>query len=333
MYELIGLCLTLAALMTLNTLASLAAAMGWRMLKHRARGWSAASRARLLFTLRVFPPLVALACVALIILPSYLIYEPHESGETVSLKLAALPLLSATGLLLAIWRGLMAWRATRRLTANWMSQAEPIKLHNIAIPSYRIKHAFPIIAIVGALRPRLFIAEGVFHSLSSEEIAAAIAHENGHLVARDNLKRSLLRICRDVLTIVPCGRAIDRAWTEASESAADEHAARANAEIALDLASALVKIARLVPAGLRPAMPAGVSLIGDDIGGIVHRVHRLTQIAGMSDYAAGRGALAWRVAFGASISIFLSAAALLITNLHFLATVHGLIEHLVATLR
>lgn len=333
MYELLGLCLTLTTLLILNTLASLAAAIVWHGLKRYAQDWSATSRGRLLFTLRVFPPLVALACVALVILPSYLLYEPHESGEMVSLKLAALPLLSAAGILLAVWRGLMAWRATRRLTANWMRQAEPIKLHNMAIPSYRIKHPFPIIAIVGALRPRLFIADGVFQALSSEEFAAAIAHENGHLVAYDNLKRSLLRICRDVLTIVPCGRALDRAWTEASESAADEHAARASSETALDLASALVKIARLVPAGMRPAMPAGVSLIGDDISGIVHRVHRLTQLAGMIDQGEGRGVMAWRFASSASFGALLAAVTFLTTQTHFLATVHELIEQIVAALR
>ncbi len=333
MYELLGLCLTLTALLTLNTLASLAAAIVWRGLKQRAQGWSAISRVRLLFALRVFPPLAALIGVAAFILPSYLIYEPHQTGETVNLKLAALPLLSAAGIVLAVWRGLMTWRATRRLTINWLRQAEPISLNNVAIPAYRLKHHFPIIAIVGALRPRLFIADGVFHSLSSEEIAAAIAHENGHLVARDNLKRSLLRICRDVLTIAPCGRALDRAWTEDSESAADEHAARASSETALDLASALVKIARLVPAGMRPAMPAGVSLIGDDISGIVHRVHRLTQLAGMADNGEGRGGMAWRFTSWATFGALVAAVTFLTTQTHFLASVHELIEQIVAALR
>src|SRR5437868_282722 len=103
MYGLLGLCLTLTALLTLNTLTSFAAEIVWRGLKQPAQGWSAASRVRLLFALRIFPPLAALACVASLILPSYLIYEPHETGETMSLTLAALPLLSAAGLALAVW--------------------------------------------------------------------------------------------------------------------------------------------------------------------------------------------------------------------------------------
>jgi hypothetical protein len=81
---------------------------------------------------------------------------------------------------------------------------------------------------------------------------------------RDNLKRALMRACRDVLVIVPCGRILDRDWSEVAEAAADEHAARAGATVALDLASALIKIARLIPEGVKPTMPAGAFLIDDN---------------------------------------------------------------------
>ena len=57
------------------------------------------------------------------------------------------------------------------------------------------------------------------------------------------------------LLIIPCGRSLDRAWSEASESAADEHAAQTEFAVALNLASALVRIARMIPAGQRQVMP------------------------------------------------------------------------------
>src|SRR5438093_1171007 len=76
-------------------------------------------------------------------------------------------------------------------------------------------------------RPRLFVAQQLCDALSPVELSAALAHERGHLAARDNLKRALLRACRDVLTIVPAGRTLDRAWAESAEAAADEHAAGA----------------------------------------------------------------------------------------------------------
>ena len=111
-------------------------------------------------------------------------------------------------------------------------------------------------------------------------MTAAIAHEGGHLSAHDNFKRSLLRACRDVLMIVPCGRSLDRAWAEAAECAADEHAAQQSAETALNLASALVKIAKMVPVGARAAVPMAAFLVGvEETRGVKARVRRLLEIA------------------------------------------------------
>ena len=116
--------------------------------------------------------------------------------------------------------------------------------------------------MVGTIRPRLFIAERVLATLNEEELTAAIAHECGHLSAHDNFKRLLLRVSRDVLMIVPCGRSLDRAWAEAAECAADEQAAQLDTETALNLASALVKIAKMVPVGARAAVPMAAFLVG-----------------------------------------------------------------------
>jgi Zn-dependent protease with chaperone function len=331
MYELLGICLALAACLTLNIGASLAAAALWRGLKHRAERWPAATRARLLFALRVFPPSIALICVAAILIPAYVIHEPRHTEEVISPQLAMLAALSAAGIALAAWRGWKAWRGTRRLLADWQSRAAPIRLANTVLPAYRLPHPFPIIAIVGAIRPRLFIADRIFAALSDEEIAAAIAHENGHLAARDNLKRGLLRACRDALTILPCGRTLDRAWAEAAELAADEQAARAGAKVALDLAAALVKIARLVPMDAKPTMPASALLIGDDVGGIARRVHRLTQLASLNHLPAPRPAA--RAGLLLAISLILGLIALIAAAPQILLSVHTALEWVVAALQ
>jgi Zn-dependent protease with chaperone function len=179
----------------------------------------------------------------------------------------------------------------------------------------------------------LFIATQVFDSLSPSEIRAALAHEKAHLVVRDNLKRGLVRACRDVLAIVPCGRSLDRVWAEDSEAAADELAARAGAPVALDLASALVKIARIVPAGSKPAMPAGAFLVGDAVGGVASRVRRLTQLASADCVHEGRGAAALSLAIWTCLGAFFIALTLAATNTHILATTHAFIEHAVHSLR
>ncbi|HMY76678.1 MAG TPA: hypothetical protein PLQ88_32965, partial [Blastocatellia bacterium] len=151
-----------------------------------------------------------------------------------------------------------------------------------------------------------------------------------HLAARDNLKRALLRACRDALTIVPCGRLLDREWAAASEAAADEYAARKGGETALDLAAALVKIARLAPAGTRPAMPAGALLIGEDVGGVAHRVKLLARMA-----TAPQGQLSLTVPASLWISFgaLVTATLLIATNAQSLTLIHRLIEAAVSTLQ
>ncbi len=337
MYHLLGLCLALAALLTANALVSLAIAGLWRgWLNQRTRAWSAAVRAQLLFGLRLAPFALALLFVAVFVVPAYLLYEPAAAAETVSMKLAALAALSIIGLAFALWRSLAAWLVTRRLVADWLRHAAPVELPGVNVPAYSVTHRFPVIAVVGALRPRLFIAQQLFAQLNEGELRAALAHECGHLAARDNLKRALLRGCRDALTIVPAGRTLDRAWSESAEAAADEHAACAgDTDTALDLASALVKIARVVPLGARPALPAGAFLIGAlDDSSLAWRVRRLMQLAAgeasMRRPHGLRAPGAWlRTGAGALLFVAICAAA----DARVLTTMHTALEYVVGALR
>jgi hypothetical protein len=269
-----------------------------------------------------------------LLVPSYLAYEPRHTNEKVSFKLGILAFLSAVGLGLAIVRSLAAWRATTRLTADWLLHSERITLAGINIETFRIDHAFPVIAIVGVLHPRLFVASHVLEMLTPEEITASVAHENSHLSARDNLKRGLLRACRDALLIIPSGRSLDRAWSEAAEEAADESATRRAHDVALDLASALVKIARNIPNGARPAMPAGVFLVGDEeASGIKIRVRRLMELAaGAHSQTSGQEGFP-KLLFWISIVSLLSLLVVVVNAPLVFSNVHVLIEHVVFVLR
>jgi Zn-dependent protease with chaperone function len=334
MFELLGLALLLAALLTFNSVASMVIAGVWRVAGRATDGWSATARARLLFSLRTLPALLAFLFVTLLLLPSYLAYEPRHSAESVSLKLGLLALLSGAGLAVSIFRGIATHRATAKLTSDWLRQGTPIKIAGLDIDAYQIEHQFPLIGIVGFLRPRLFIASQVLELLTPEEISAAIAHENGHLVARDNLKRGLLQACRDALLIIPSGRLLDRSWSEASEEAADENAARQGNTVALDLASALVKIARIVPLGARPTMPAGVFLLGDEeTKGIRSRVGRLIALAAAERGTGVRHELLTNLFAWVPAGLLLIAFAVAAANPYLLSRVHYLIEHAVFVLR
>ena len=326
MFILLGISTLLAALLALNSLSALLMAALWRVAGGFTRCCSAATRARILFLMRIVPATLAVLLVALFLAPAYLAYEPRATTEGVSFKLALLAFVSLIGIGLVVFRGFAAWRATARLTADWLAHAEPLRIEGINIPAYAIEHTFPVIAIVGVVEPRLFIARRVLEGLTQDEIAAAAAHESGHLNARDNLKRGLLRACRDALLIIPCGRSLDRAWAEAAEGAADEFAARAWRAAALDLASALVKIARMIPAGSRPTMPAGAFLVGDEVSGIRTRVRRLVQLA-FDDFQPATprplvADLAKWTSFGSFFLLLLMTAA----NPHVLTGVHSMIE-------
>jgi len=334
MFELLGLALLLATLLTFNSLASLVMAGLWRVAGRATSSWTAVSRARLLFSLRTLPALLAFLSVALLLIPSYIVYEPRHTTETVSLKLGLLAFLSATGMAVSIYRGLATNRATAKLTSDWLRQGKSVQIKGIEIEAYQIEHTFPLIAIIGFLRPKLFIASQVLELLTPEEISAAVAHENGHLAARDNLKRGLLQACRDALLIIPSGRLLDKAWSEASEEAADENAARQGNVVALDLASALVKLARKIPLGARPTMPAGVFLLGDEeTKGIKSRVRRLIALAAIERRPVSRRDGSTNLLVWVPASMLLATLLVMATSPVLLSRVHALIEHAVFALR
>ncbi|MEK6282100.1 MAG: M56 family metallopeptidase [Acidobacteriota bacterium] len=332
MYFLLGLSIVLAAMLMVNSIASLGATLLWRVLEKYARGWSAASRATLLSTLRILPVTAGVASVGLLFAPAYLMHEPRTDHEDVSAKMAILALFSAIGIGLAIFRGIATWRVTSRLISDWLRKAQPVCFPGIKIPTYNIEHQFPVIAIVGSLRPRLFVANRVLQALTGEELKAAIAHEAGHVLHRDNLKRGLMRACRDSLLIIPSGRLLDRDWKEASEAAADEHAANRGAGVALDLASSLVKVARMIPVGTHPAMPAGAFMIGaEETAGVRTRVRRLMQIANDSREQK-RSPFLSRIPTSLPIALMVLIVAVSSSEPHVLATVHSLIESVVQLL-
>lgn len=335
MYDFLGICLALAALLTVNAIASLLITVTWRFVSRFTSGWSAATRARFIFILQTFPATAALLVVAVFLVPSYLAFEPRQTVETVGIKLGLLALFSAAGIALAFWRGIAAWLATRRLVGDWRTHSETVFLENLPIPAYRINHQFPVVAVTGVARPKLFVAHQIFDSLNEDELAAVVAHETAHVAARDNLKHWLMRICRDVLVIVPSNRLLDKEWAEAIELAADEEAGCRKGAAALDLAQALIKIARLVPKGAKPTMPAGAFLIGSEAesgDALTKRITRLMELPGENVFNKN-----WKTRLASNftwicLGLLLLSAVTTATNSDVLAAMHAAIERVVSVL-
>jgi Zn-dependent protease with chaperone function len=217
--------------------------------------------------LRLLPSTAALVAAGALAVPAFLLYEPVRAEErpgVVALLLATAGLALA-GSLARRWWG--AWRATRTLLAAWERRARPVALPRSPVPAFRIAEAFPVVAVVGVLRPRLYVARSVLRALTPGELGAVLDHEAAHLEARDNLKRWLIA-CAPCLGWREAALPLERAWERTAEDDADR-----GSRGALELASALVKTARIAPHGQRLLAPAAAFHGGD----IARRIQALVE--------------------------------------------------------
>jgi Zn-dependent protease with chaperone function len=215
--------------------------------------------------LRALPGAGGLVAGLGLALPAFLRFEPQHTelwpGFTgLVLGLAGVLLLKAS-----LLRGLRAWGGTVRLTRDWRRQAEALDLPSAPAPAFALSHPFPVVAVVGILRPRLFLARQVIASLTPAELQAVLAHEGGHLAAWDNLKRLLLSFLPTWGWRRLADR-LERQWEAEAEARADQVP---GPEAAVDLASALVKVARLAPPGARLGLPIAAFHAGEGIAGRV----------------------------------------------------------------
>jgi hypothetical protein len=112
-------------------------------------------------------------------------------------------------------------------------------------------------------------------SLTRAELDVAIAHEIAHRSAVDNLKRWAIYCAPDFFGVSGVARKTERAWHAAAESLADARAVRGDAQRGLDLASALVKVARLTTGKPSSALTPVWSPFNDP-SLLERRVHQLT---------------------------------------------------------
>jgi Zn-dependent protease with chaperone function len=209
--------------------------------------------------LRLLPSTAALVAAGVLTVPGFALYEPARADERPGLSVV---LLAAGGLLLVAStarRAVFTWRATRRLLARWRRTARPLARPCGPTPAFRIADPFPVVAVVGVLRPRLYLARSVLRALTPGELSAVLEHEAAHVAARDNLKRWLLA-CAPSVGWRGAAQRLETAWEQAAEHDADR-----GSRSALELASALVKAARLAPRGPGLRVPAVAFHTGGDV--------------------------------------------------------------------
>lgn len=277
MFIFLGVSLAFASFFLMSLLLSLLASAVGRLVLTNAEPFSARTRAQVIFALRVWPVAFAFIAVVGLVMPAFILYEPAVSNETVTKKLGILAILSISALCFATFRTIWTVIITQRLTAKWLERSDTIRIDGLGGSAYRLEHSFPVMAVVGVFRPRLFVARKVLESLTPSELNAAISHELGHIRSRDNFKRVILNVCRCLL-LFPVGSGLDEAWSAASEEAADFSAAGSDPSRAMDLASALVKLARIAPTTLDDLPMASCALLVDSGSSVAERVGKLLMI-------------------------------------------------------
>lgn len=261
--------LSLAAFGVTHLLTSaLVAARGRRA----PQGESPADRADRLLWCQVLP--TAAAVLVLIFAAVGLFrFESRDGGEVIGRVLWLTATLGVFLMLLMMWRlARMRWQ-TSRLLRTWLADATPIDLHHVTIPAFVINTGFPVVAVIGVLRPRLVIDQQVLRACSDDELAAILAHERGHVRRWDNLRRTLV-------AAVPgpwFSRDLPDAWRQATEEAADDLAAATAQDARFHLATALLRVSRLAPArdtrtGWHQQLPASALYRGESVE---QRVRRL----------------------------------------------------------
>src|ERR1044071_4004678 len=103
MFELLGITLFLAGLLTLNSLAAFLIDALCRITLRWRSTWSNQLNAQVLFIARVLPVTISISLLVLLLAPAYIVHEPRQNTEEISVKLVLLAVLSGAGILLTIW--------------------------------------------------------------------------------------------------------------------------------------------------------------------------------------------------------------------------------------
>jgi hypothetical protein len=293
-FPVVCLVFALAAFLAANVAGVVSVAGIWR--RCRGRDLPAAD----LLLLRLAPGAAGLVVACGIVVPAFLLYEPRHAGEAVRGWLLA---AAAIGLLLLVAGALRVGavlRVTRRVAREWSRHALPLDLAGSPVPAFAVDTAFPIVSVVGVLRPRLFVARSVVEACTPTELRAIVAHEAAHVRSRDNLKRLLIAAVPDLLPRPAFAREIEVAWQDAAEEAADAGAVRRFGRPATDLAQAMLVVARLATARPAPALPLSMLFRG---GSIERRVRRLLDAEpARNPHAPAVGLVALLVLLGATLT-------------------------------
>ncbi|MGC1452405.1 MAG: M56 family metallopeptidase [Candidatus Sulfotelmatobacter sp.] len=261
-----GIAVSFSVFVMVYCVLSLAVRLTWRKVWLHSQALPVRRTADFLVALRMFPLVAAAVITTAFTIPSFLLLEPRAIDE----PLGEIPLIlgicgAGLGILGAV-NVALAIRGASRAISTWTSEAQPVD-SCAPVPVLRISQIVPAMTAAGIVRPKVLLSGAAESMLTASELQTALNHEVAHVRRRDNLKKLLLRF-----VAFPGMRALEAAWLEATEMAADD-AAVSNAGEALDLAAALIKLSRLGP--VEPPVDLTAALVHSPVSVMNARVERL----------------------------------------------------------
>jgi hypothetical protein len=178
-------------------------------------------------------------------IPSYLFLEPTSVPERAGWICLALVLPAVATVSVSLARGVRALLVSDGFAWRWRQASRRGQLPGGHSNAVIVEREAPLLALAGIFRPRLFISDGVLRALAPGELDVALQHESAHRVSRDNLKRLFLVLAPDSPLFLPGLSLLEQSWVKFSEWAADDEAVKGDANRALSLATALLRVARL----------------------------------------------------------------------------------------
>lgn len=265
MFALRGIAVSFSVFLIVYCAASLAVLCTWKRTYQRVHDLPVQRLGRLFFALRMFPLLLAALITAAFAVPSFLLLEPRSIVEPTGNVPLALALLGSGLAIFGLANAVLSVRKASRTVSSWSDSAEEIA--SSPFPVLRIRRRVPALTAAGILRPKILLSGSAEFLLNGNELRTALNHELAHIRRRDNFKKLLLRF-----VAFPGMRALEAAWLQASEMAADDAAVSSTAD-ALDLAAALLKLSRLKAD--EPSPDLSVALVHGHAAIINARVERL----------------------------------------------------------
>lgn len=136
----------------------------------------------------------------------------------------------------------------------------------------------PLAFTAGLFGGKIYVTQQLLELLTEDEALAVLCHEWAHIVRRDNLWNSAVRLLRDMLFFLP-GSHIAWRWMLASQDEACDRLATMMTSQPLALARALVKVSAAWNACAAPELPtATVNSFALGVSGTQARVEQMIAV-------------------------------------------------------